>query len=420
MDVANRSRGQLKRSFDAKVVEVDAAIADPTVTILRLKTLLAQLEQKWRGFEVAFDIIRDLLEQANIDGSTNAKLDAEYNERERHQDEFIRARVSTEEKIAELTEQKLAAASQLNNAKTTQSTPAGEVKLPKLELKKFSGDLTEWRSFWESFNDAVHNNVQLGNEQKCNYLIGVLKDDALKEVDCLSLTAASYTKAIGILKQRYNRPEMIIQAHINKLCELKESHAVTDTSSLRRLYTNVNFHVRELEAMGKTIDSFGGLLFFGILRKLPYDMRLAWLRDSHRSANDFEALLTFIRNALIAEDCLELLKPLKCSEETSSSNDKRPKNAKQTATTLTTNATVDVPWRGPLRCMFCNSTEHRSAKCSYNLEERKAAMKRTCRCFICTKKNHKAEQCQENRKCLSCQGNHHVFICHNLKKPCNS
>ena len=32
------------------------------------------------------------------------------------------------------------------------------LRLPKLQLRSFSGDLTKWTSFWESFESAVHDN----------------------------------------------------------------------------------------------------------------------------------------------------------------------------------------------------------------------------------------------------------------------
>ena len=35
------------------------------------------------------------------------------------------------------------------------------VKLPKLSLKKFNGDLTKWMTFWDTFESAVHNNTAL-------------------------------------------------------------------------------------------------------------------------------------------------------------------------------------------------------------------------------------------------------------------
>ena len=63
-----------------------------------------------------------------------------------------------------------------------------KVKLQTLELKTFSGDILEWKSFWEVFNYTVHGNTQLEDEKKFNYLRSVLKGDGLKEMEGLSLT----------------------------------------------------------------------------------------------------------------------------------------------------------------------------------------------------------------------------------------
>ena len=35
------------------------------------------------------------------------------------------------------------------------------VKLPKFHLRSFSGNLTQWTSFWDSYQTAIHNNEQL-------------------------------------------------------------------------------------------------------------------------------------------------------------------------------------------------------------------------------------------------------------------
>ena len=47
----------------------------------------------------------------------------------------------------------------------TRATPTESrgscVRLPKLQLCHFSGDLTKWTSFWESFEAAVHHNEDL-------------------------------------------------------------------------------------------------------------------------------------------------------------------------------------------------------------------------------------------------------------------
>ena len=35
------------------------------------------------------------------------------------------------------------------------------VKLPKLELKKFDGNIFKWAEFWDVFKSAIHSNKQL-------------------------------------------------------------------------------------------------------------------------------------------------------------------------------------------------------------------------------------------------------------------
>ena len=45
------------------------------------------------------------------------------------------------------------------------------VRLPKLELPKFNGDITEFNSFWQAFDCAIHSNESLPDVHKLNYLI---------------------------------------------------------------------------------------------------------------------------------------------------------------------------------------------------------------------------------------------------------
>ena len=44
------------------------------------------------------------------------------------------------------------------------------MKLPKLSIKKFGGDLTKWTTSWDTFDAAVHSNPHLSNIEKFNYL----------------------------------------------------------------------------------------------------------------------------------------------------------------------------------------------------------------------------------------------------------
>eukprot|EP00794_Sanderia_malayensis_P019297 gene19297-biopygen16177 len=43
------------------------------------------------------------------------------------------------------------------------------VKLPKLELKKFNGKIHEWQEFWDGFCSAIHDNDHLANVDKFKF-----------------------------------------------------------------------------------------------------------------------------------------------------------------------------------------------------------------------------------------------------------
>ena len=49
-------------------------------------------------------------------------------------------------------------------------TESSRVKLPKLSLRPFNGDITTWTSFWDSYESAIHKNPTLSEIDKFNYL----------------------------------------------------------------------------------------------------------------------------------------------------------------------------------------------------------------------------------------------------------
>ena len=75
------------------------------------------------------------------------------------------------------------------------------VKLPKLSLKKFNGDLTKWITFWDTFESAVHRNSTLSSIDKFNYLNSLLESTAAEAIAGLTLTSANYEEAVATLKR---------------------------------------------------------------------------------------------------------------------------------------------------------------------------------------------------------------------------
>jgi len=62
-----------------------------------------------------------------------------------------------------------------------------KVKLPKLTPRKFNGELTRWLTFWDSFKSLIHNNRELSDIDRFNYLHSLFEGPALEAISGLRL-----------------------------------------------------------------------------------------------------------------------------------------------------------------------------------------------------------------------------------------
>ena len=89
-----------------------------------------------------------------------------------------------------------------------------QVKLPKLELRKFDGDISKWSSFWDAFKSFLPKSTKLAPIDKFNYLNSLLVKSASEAISGLSLTAGNYDEAVAILKRRFGNKQSIINRHM--------------------------------------------------------------------------------------------------------------------------------------------------------------------------------------------------------------
>ena len=152
-------------------------------------------------------------------------------------------------------------------------------RLPKLLLQKFKGDITQYRSFWDSFESAIHNNLGLSKIEKFNYLNSLLEGRALRSVQGLPITDGNYQAAVDILQQRFGKPQAIISAHMEELMKIPACNG-DKPSQLRFIYDKASVHVRGLESLGVNSTQYGSLLIPVIMAKLPADVRVQIARNT--------------------------------------------------------------------------------------------------------------------------------------------
>ena len=256
-------------------------------------SLLQKLSTLWQLDAEILDIVTeeeiegeiepaDLLEEnvqlaiANIENALSPKV--------------VCSNVNTEANVSESTsanEVQIGSNSSPPSASTSNSSSSvrrnTQVKLPKLELKKFDGDHSKWISFWDSFEASVHKNESLTAIDKFNYLNSLLERSAAEAISGLSLGASNYEEAIDILKARFGNKQQIINRHMEILLNLESVTSHYHVRSLRQLHDTVESNVRSLKSLGVSRESYGGLLSSILMNKLPQEFRLGYCEGNGRS-----------------------------------------------------------------------------------------------------------------------------------------
>ena len=281
----------------------------------------------------------------------------------------------------------------------TRGAPHGaRVKLPKLAIRPFNGDITNWTTFWDSFESAIDSSPGLTDIDKFNYLKSLLEKSAAEAISGLTLTADNYRDAVSILKKRFGNKQQIVSKHMDILLNLEAVSSQHNLKGLRRLYDVVESQVRGLKSLGVDSSSYGSLLSSVLLQKIPPELRLVLSREIAEGDWNLDALLKKLEREIEARE----------RAMTSSTQSARKPGTDSSAGTA---ATFLTPTSAP-SCCYCHQA-HLSGNCRavQDVGERKQILLRSGRCFVCLKRYHISRDCRSAVKCRKCGGRHHASIC---------
>ena len=190
--------------------------------------------------------------------------------------------------------------STLHSVPVTTAPPiTPQVKLPKLSLKRFNGDLTKWTAFWDLFSSSIHSNPGLSNVDKFSYLTSLLESTASEAIAGLTITSANYQEAIATLHKRFGNRQLIVNRHMDALLSLGTDR---DIQGLRRLRDVVESHVRGLRALGVSLDCYGGLLISILMNKLPPELKLLISRELTGDEWNIDHLMIIVDREVTARE----------------------------------------------------------------------------------------------------------------------
>ena len=302
---------------------------------------------------------------------------------------------------------------------STSSKP--DVRLPKLVLPTFDGDVLQWQSWIDQFKAAIDDS-NLPPITKFTYLRSLLTGEALEVIQGLSLTEKHYKEACELLLARYGRKEKVIFKHVQELLTLAVQNKTSTMSSLRKLQDKLQGHVRSLEALEIKSEQYGVLLTPIILSCLPHDIRIEWARKSEDKEDDLLWLLEFLDKEIRLRETsqtfkiehksvgMEDRKSLKSEERRHKEERKGPYVKK----TLAVPAATALATSSDVSCGVCSGT-HEATQCPSLLKAESASRRRMVQkaglCYRCLESGHRSFKCEESTTCSNCGGKHHFFCC---------
>ncbi|MGL5084273.1 MAG: DUF1759 domain-containing protein, partial [Clostridium sp.] len=172
-------------------------------------------------------------------------------------------------------------------------------ELPRLELPKFDGEISEYWNFKKQFEIYIEGRTD-DNEQRMLYLLNHCTGKAKRAIKCYANMPASegYPEAKATLQQMYGRPHVISRTMIDRLLRFPEIRKYDETALSDLLLSMSECYVT-LKQMNYMADLDAIATLQRIVDKLPEDMVDRWIiasgqiNDMGREAR-FEDLKQFV------------------------------------------------------------------------------------------------------------------------------
>jgi hypothetical protein len=280
------------------------------------------------------------------------------------------------------------------------------VKLPKLDVPKFDGNILNWRVFWEQFEVSIHCRANLSDSEKLVYLQHSIKDGSARSViEGLSQSGEYYTEAVESLKARYDRPRLIHQTHMRMILEapaLKDGNG----KELRYLHDTVQQHLRALKAMSYEPSS----PFITSVLELKLDMNTTfeWQKYSQdvTEVPHYLKLLEFINLRAQASEA-----SIVGHRKPSRSDDHHMKRVNRDIKPIASfAASTFIPASSD--CLFCKADKHPLYGCdkfkALSHENMIFTLKKHALCMNCFRPGHFVKQCKSLHRCKKCHKPHHT------------
>jgi endo-alpha-1,4-polygalactosaminidase (GH114 family) len=274
MDKLKKSRG-IQRAAVTKIlnkVEVEFKKDQPDLEILnRSSRRLVELREKLG--ELDEKVIDKMVDSNATEEETTIETDST--------EDFLDKIVQAQDAIEKATRPR-PPSPHPSIVSTNEDDKRKTYKLPKVEIRKFSGEVLDWLSWWHQF-ERIHEDEDLHDTDKFQYLTQAIEEKS-KAADLIRVypqTGANYPKAVKALQERFGKPKILKRVYVRELLHMIIQNS-REQSKVSVTYDKLEAHLKALESLGVSPDQMDVILFPMVESCLPEEILVAWLARSKK------------------------------------------------------------------------------------------------------------------------------------------
>ena len=301
------------------------------------------------------------------------------------------------------------------------------VKLPKMEIKKFNGDIKQWLGFWAQF-EKIHEDESIDTVHKFQILVQSMEKDsrAKKVVESYPQSAENYQNAVDALQQRFGRKNLLIEVYTRDLIKLIiEVIQTQEKVNLTAFYDELETHLLALGSLGVSGSTSTLWLLPLVESCLPEETLRVWQRSREYGKEDeqdgddrLDRLMQFIRSEVEHEEKIKLARSGLAPSKRRTKIKGQWTSYDAIDSCIPTAADLfSADSERPLKCIFCEKG-HESEECfsarKLSLDQKKQKIQSSKGCYVCFRRGHLARNCNASLMCQLCEKKHYTIMCPEL------
>lgn len=295
------------------------------------------------------------------------------------------------------------------------------IRLPKITLPSFSGNIKQWPEYFDTFNALIHNSSSLTETEKFHYLVSSLSGEALSVVKAFPLSHEHYNDAYLALCGRYKNKRDLAFTCWRDILNIE--FKCKDASLFRKSLDTFEENLSILKTINLPVQNWDFILVYHILSKLDTGMRRDF-EEKHSSIEfpTYQQLKLFLQSK-----CEALIRDTHFSDNKIKSNKtfqqdfiKRPSVSHTLVAASNVRPTTDksnnynekqAPF--PITCSYCKES-HSITSCSdflkKSVDDRIKIAEDKKWCFNCLRSSHQIKDCKSLFTCRTCRRKHHSLL----------